>query len=575
MKNVLSIIIYIAALTYLLQSCASPTGVTGGPRDTIPPTLLQSYPSNNTVNFNSTEITLTFDERIKADQLKSKLLITPLTENDFKFKINKEILTISFNNRFTDSTTYILNFADAVQDITESNPAINLRIAFSTGTYIDSAKISGNVKDLLENKAKEGNIVSLYKLDTNTVFKNKPFYFTYTDKKGNYKLENLKPDKYRIYSFKDENKNLLLESATEEFGFLADTLQLTRKLDSINIKTIKIDAAPLKTIRSGISGNYFEIRYSKPINNYRVSNIDTTNKIILQRSLSSDKSTIRFYPPALKIDSIQIQISAVDTLKNVQIDTITAKFQVSNRKADQLELVALPKQKQIAFDSLSINIVSNKPIKIFDNKLIFLELSNKNRIKLDSIERVTIINHSNELNLKLPRLSYLIRQYKTDSLAKLDMTSISKEDSIQYQEKRTKLEEINIAEYNVIVERASLITIENDSSKELSFSFFEPDSKSYGTVSGTITIKAPMYTIELIDKTYNVIQTTTNSNGKYKFTYVNPGNYSIRVKYNSSEEKWSVGNILKNKPPDQIYFLDKYFDIRANWDLENINIIIN
>jgi hypothetical protein len=572
MRIIISLVVYIGTICYLLQSCASPTGVTGGPRDTIPPTLIQSFPQDNTVNFNSTEITLTFDERIKADQLKSKLLITPLTENDFKFKINKEILTISFNQKFKDSTTYILNFADAVQDITESNPAINLRIAFSTGTFIDSAKITGTVKELLENKAGEGNIVSLYKIDTNSVFKNKPLYFTYTDKYGGYKLENLKPDQYRVYSFKDENKNLLLESATEEFGFISDTLKLINKLDSINIKTIKIDAAPFKTIRNSISGKYFEIRYSKPISKYNIAILDTTKTVKLKSTLTDDHTGIRLYPPDYDLDSIQLIIEARDTVSNVQIDTVMAKFQTSTRKNDAFNLTVSPNQKEMVLDSMSIRIIGNKPIINIDKQLIYIELQNKNRIRIDSLTRVKKVNHDNEVNIGIPKLSYFVKQFKSDTLDILARSELAKSDSTKYLEEKEKIETISETEYKVIIAKGALISIEQDTSQEMSVSYFEPDATSYGTVSGTISTTKPTYIIELIDKSFNVVKSIVTSDKNYKLTFVKPGSYSIRIKYNSSGKPWNIGNILKNEQPDKIYFLDKYFDIRANWDLENINI---
>lgn len=572
MRGTITLLIYTLFLYSLIQSCASPSSINGGPRDTIPPLLIESFPLNNTINYKSNEITLVFNERIKADQLKSKLLITPLTENDFKFKVNKEILTITFNQQFEDSTTYILNFADGVQDITESNPAINLRIAFSTGTFIDSAKISGNVKELLKNEAREGNIVSLYKIDTNSVFKNKPLYFTYTDKYGTYKLENLKPDQYRIYSFKDENKNLILESSTEEFGFLADTLKLINILDSINIKTVKIDASPFKTIRNGISGKYYEIKYSKPISIYEIQNIDSTTSVEINSSLTSDKSGIRLYPPTDKIDSIPLRLITKDTVNNIQIDTIMVKFQPSTRKNDPFEINVYPKQKEMVIDTMTIKIIANKPINKVDKQLIFIELDSKKRIKADSLLDIKTKNHSTEIDITMPILSEYIKQLKKDTLEIMANSNLPQEDSIKYQEEIKKIEAIKIDDYKIIIGQAALISIEADSSKESSINFFEPDATSYGTVSGTITGPSNQYTLELIDKSFNVIKSITSSEKTYKLKFIKPGTYSLRIKYTEDENTWNVGNILQNKPPGKVYFFNKYFDIRANWDLENVNI---
>jgi len=66
----------------LALSCARQTTPTGGPKDTIPPQLLQSIPPNRTINFNTNTITLLFDEYIQLDNQREQLLITPNISSD-------------------------------------------------------------------------------------------------------------------------------------------------------------------------------------------------------------------------------------------------------------------------------------------------------------------------------------------------------------------------------------------------------------------------------------------------------------------------------------------------------------
>lgn len=56
-------IFYLISIIFI-TSCASVTSPTGGPRDEIPPTLLTAYPPDQTLNFSTHTITLTFDEYI-------------------------------------------------------------------------------------------------------------------------------------------------------------------------------------------------------------------------------------------------------------------------------------------------------------------------------------------------------------------------------------------------------------------------------------------------------------------------------------------------------------------------------
>ena len=92
MKHVFPIILLYLIL--YLFSCANQGSPSGGPRDTITPTLISSLPTNKSLNYQERVFQFEFDERINADQLKTKLNITPLTENKFTVYIKKNILNI-------------------------------------------------------------------------------------------------------------------------------------------------------------------------------------------------------------------------------------------------------------------------------------------------------------------------------------------------------------------------------------------------------------------------------------------------------------------------------------------------
>ncbi|MFV8227211.1 hypothetical protein ACNKXV_14770, partial [Christiangramia aquimixticola] len=88
-----------------------------------------------------------------------------------------------------DSTTYVFDFQKAVVDLSEKNPAENLKIVFSTGTSIDSLNISGNINFYYpENKEDYKNVlVGVYPLtDTTDVFTAQPYYLGQVDTLGNF-----------------------------------------------------------------------------------------------------------------------------------------------------------------------------------------------------------------------------------------------------------------------------------------------------------------------------------------------------------------------------------------------------
>ena len=90
------------------------------------------------------------------------MIITPTYSGEYDFKANKYGVVIDFEDPFDDSTTYTLNFREAVQDVTESNPALNLKIAFSTWDYLDSLSISGRIQELMTELPVSQYLVGIY-----------------------------------------------------------------------------------------------------------------------------------------------------------------------------------------------------------------------------------------------------------------------------------------------------------------------------------------------------------------------------------------------------------------------------
>jgi len=77
MKKLLFAVLSVLVIAFLHQQCANPRPPSGGPKDTIPPNLIKTIPPQGTLNFDSEEITLIFDERVNADKLQCNLIMTP------------------------------------------------------------------------------------------------------------------------------------------------------------------------------------------------------------------------------------------------------------------------------------------------------------------------------------------------------------------------------------------------------------------------------------------------------------------------------------------------------------------
>ena len=56
---------------------------------------------------------------------------------------------------------------------------------------------------------------------------------------------------------------------------------------------------------------------------------------------------------------------------------------------------------------------------------------------------------------------------------------------------------------------------------------------------------------------------------RYEFRYLNPGEYFIRVIFDTNKnKKWDTGNYLLKQQPERISYFPGAVELRANWELE-------
>ena len=131
-------------LTGLIFSCAKRGTPTGGPKDTLPPLLINASPKNKSIKFKSREIILSFDEYIKLKNLDQQLIISPplnLSELtiDPQTTISKKInVEFSDSLNLEEKTTYTFNFGSSIEDNNEGNILPFFSYTISTGEIIDS-----------------------------------------------------------------------------------------------------------------------------------------------------------------------------------------------------------------------------------------------------------------------------------------------------------------------------------------------------------------------------------------------------------------------------------------------------
>jgi uncharacterized protein (DUF2141 family) len=533
-KNILLANVILA----VLGGCATQTTPMGGPKDIKPPKLEKSNPSHNQKNFQGKTVELTFNETVVLKNAKDEIIITPSPGKNVEIKAKANSVTIQPKEGWADSTTYSISFREAIQDITEGNPALDLRLAFSTGPIIDSLFISGNIKNALTEKIPELTTVALYKQDTFNIFKHTPDYFTKTNKKGEFRIDNIKPGGYFIYAFDDKNKNLRVDSQNEYFGFQSKPIELTSSIDKVILPLIKIDTRKLKITSSRSVADLTTIKLSKAVNMYTLHGLKNETP---PNSFGSNQSEIYVYLPKDLTDSLQFTLTAMDSLSQ-KIDTT---FFIKKSKA---------KRQQEKFTVSFTTPTIEKETGAF--KTTFTASKLITGLNLDS------------LRIEIDTTNYIhfeTKDFKIDTVGNKGTLSkiIDKNKLADSKQKSPKL----------ILGKNYIHSVENDTIKSTTLPITILTLEETGTLLIEVKPKNNQpFVVQLLSTDNKIVQSMANQK-KYTFKYLEPNSFKIRVVIDTNNNgKWDIGNPLLKIEPEPIFFYknsdNKYdFPIRANWEV--------
>ena len=567
LKN--KIIGFIIIILGYLSSCANQSSPTGGPKDEDPPVLIFSTPEHESLNNSSTTILLQFNEAVKLKNPKEEIIITPRLHGEYNIKSKKRKVTLEIEDTLSSNTTYTFNFREAIQDLNEGNSPPNLQIAFSTGDYLDSLTISGSVHHLLTNESGKNITISLYDAtDTLDVFNSPPIYFTKSDTASEFLFNNLKNGSYHIYAINDKNKNLLLESKTEQYAYLAQSIQLDSNVSKINLPLISLDVTPLKLQRSRVRGHYFVSKYNKYVASYTLRSL-SPDQVLPYSSFSDDHKEINYYNTHTidDNDSLGLVINAYDTINKLSVDTIYVKFEETKRQKNDFNILHPKVSMNIEYPEINMEIKFSKPVLHFNLDSIYFHVDSTLHIPFDTLN-FTWNNLHTALTINKSLNPAIFETSESDK----DTTNLeSKKSNIPSNSKRNNKNSI------LYFGKDAFRSIEQDSSEFHTEKVYFTNSGSTGTILLQIETLAKSFYVQLISSQQVVISEKYNEK-EISFDNIPSGTYKIRVLHDSNEnKKWELGNITENLLPEPVIFYKSEEEktniiLRARWEIGPIII---
>jgi len=541
LRQIISVILFNSIL-----GCASVATPTGGAKDELPPELLSANPTTGQKNFKGNQLQMTFSEAIKLKDPKEEILITPSPGSNTTFTIKKDKLIIEPEKAWEENTTYSLNFRDGVQDLTEGNPAENLRIAFSTGPDIDSLSISGQVAFTFSEKIPEKITVALYQSDTTDIFTQAPTYFTKTDKEGQFSIQNLKSGKYYVYAFDDKNKNLKIESKNEKFGFLAKPIELESNQDSLTIYLIGVDTKQptLTSIRHTTQTTL--VRLNKNPDSLHITLTDISKGLA---TYGDKPSELIFYHAFKEKDSLKVNLFLKDSVEQ----TLDTTFYLKHSETKVAKESFTTKEQLDIYNPVTkiftYQLSFNKPLASLNLDSIYIRLDSTSVIKIE------------QTDLKIDTLFHLLTLNK-----KIEQPSPDPEAN----KKKKKNPFLRFG-------KGAIISYELDSIKTIVKEITFLREEDTGSVAIKVETEEKNYLVQLLSRDDKLIQQLRNPK-EISFKFLKPLEYKLRVIIDTNGNgKWDAGSFTKGIEPERIFFYKseegKYsFPIRANWEVGPLGI---
>lgn len=308
---------------FIAVGCGQQVPPTGGPKDTLPPKLLMALPDYKSTQFKSEKIILTFDEYVSLDNPFEKVTFSPVPKYNPVVESKLKTVTIKIKDTLEENTTYRIDFGESVRDINENNILRNLNYTFSTGSYIDSAYLTGNVIIAESGKIDSSIIVVLHRnLDDSAVAKEKPRYYSKLKGDGSYIFSNLKPGRYNLFAIKDNDGGKKYDQVSELIAFLDKPLEIGRdtiaKLFAFE-EFLEVVTPKKPTVAS--SNKKDEDKRLRLINNLDANKQDILGDFLLTSIhplKTFDSGKIRLYDKTFKINQ-SLKISRDSTNKKIML----------------------------------------------------------------------------------------------------------------------------------------------------------------------------------------------------------------------------------------------------------------
>ena len=569
-----------------MYSCANIGNPSGGPIDKTPPIFMRSNPTPNAVNVKDRKIEIFFDEIVTLKDPSTKIIVSPAQTEMPRMSALGRKVTVELVDSLLPNTTYTIDFSNSIQDNNEGNAIDNFAFAFSTGSVIDSMRVSGYVIDSRTLEPMQSVVVGLQSNLADSAFhKEKLQRVALTNDRGQFTIRNVSPGSYHIFALKDLDRDYKFGNPTEDIAFLDSII-----VPSIGTReaadTVYNDLNEIDTIMRATRPAYFpndillsmfnEDRKSQYLaNNLRVDstrisltfaaasdtlpslNIVGRNDVpdqwyTLERSQTNDTLTYWIRPPHLvSADTLMVATTYLrtDTASNLSWGTDTLKFTFQRQKAKK-------KKKNEETDSLEqIRFMELHPL-ANGTQEVYAPLLLQTGTPIERYSREAF---------------HLQRKLQNDTIFyPAEIKSIALRDStLNRRDLVLKVDWEPGAAYTLAVDSLAMTDIYGLQTKPLKVDFNVRKMEEYGNIVFNITAVRDSAIVELLDGTEKIVLRAPVKNHRAELLNLLPGKYYARLFIDrNGNGKYDTGNYDMHLQPEETVYYPGAINLKKNWDVE-------
>ena len=589
------LLLLILSITW--TGCANPgTGPDGGPYDETPPRIVGMTPELGACGAKAKKVTIAFDELIKVENAQEKIIVSPPQIEIPEIKTSGRHISVQLLDSLKPSTTYTIDFSDAIVDSNEGNPLGNFTYYFSTGEQLDTMEVAGHVLDASNLEPVKGILVGLHSNLADSAFAALPFdRVARTDGNGHFCIKGVAPGEYRIYALKDMDNDfryargemLAFSHSTIQPSSFADVRHDTLWADTVHIDSIrnvpythylpdnvillaftesKVNRQLLKTQREP---SWFKIFFTAPSRHIPVLkglNFVDKNAFLLERTSGNDTLTYWLRDTTLvNQDTLRLACTYEATddstgLNRLQTDTLELipRFGYARRlkqKAEELAKFEKAREKRHKRGDFSREEPEEPELKL-------------------NFTMVSALAPDRNLHFTLEEPAARIDTSAFHLFLKVDST---------YQQAPFRLERDSLAllqytirgewrpgqEYVLNVDSAAVEGLYGHVNKNFDATFKVGKDETYGALFLLIPDADSTAVVQLLMGADKLVKQVNVKDGRADFFYLSPGNYYIRLfNDHNGNGLWDTGSYAEDRQPEEVYYYPQAFTIRANWDIE-------